>query len=198
MPWRKKISDALADRSWRVGGGWGRTIKGGTGKLEIQRSAGSGSSGQSRDRTGDTRIFSPVLYQLSYLPAAVNACDDNDHHAPCQPDVFLGNSRRRGRGRRAKKTERRFEKRRGGALRQANSLPIRPSSRPRSWARRWLRCDPPESPRRVSRGLTPRRGGFTMRKTLAGSRRRRTTPPPVFRRGFEPCPCSRSRRRRTS
>jgi hypothetical protein len=25
------------------------------------------SSGQSRDRTGDTRIFSPVLYQLSYL-----------------------------------------------------------------------------------------------------------------------------------
>lgn len=27
-----------------------------------------GSGGQSRDRTGDTRIFSPVLYQLSYLP----------------------------------------------------------------------------------------------------------------------------------
>ncbi len=26
------------------------------------------SGGQSRDRTGDTRIFSPVLYQLSYLP----------------------------------------------------------------------------------------------------------------------------------
>lgn len=26
------------------------------------------SNGQSRDRTGDTRIFSPVLYQLSYLP----------------------------------------------------------------------------------------------------------------------------------
>ena len=25
------------------------------------------SSGQGRDRTGDTRIFSPVLYQLSYL-----------------------------------------------------------------------------------------------------------------------------------
>ncbi len=24
-------------------------------------------SGQGRDRTGDTRIFSPVLYQLSYL-----------------------------------------------------------------------------------------------------------------------------------
>ena len=27
-----------------------------------------GENGQSRDRTGDTRIFSPVLYQLSYLP----------------------------------------------------------------------------------------------------------------------------------
>ena len=25
-------------------------------------------SGQSRNRTGDTRIFSPLLYQLSYLP----------------------------------------------------------------------------------------------------------------------------------
>ncbi len=24
-------------------------------------------SGQGRDRTGDTRIFSPLLYQLSYL-----------------------------------------------------------------------------------------------------------------------------------
>ena len=28
-----------------------------------------GLSGQSRDRTGDTWIFSPLLYQLSYLPA---------------------------------------------------------------------------------------------------------------------------------
>ena|GEM_PF-4181702 len=28
---------------------------------------GCARSGQSRDRTGDTRIFSPVLYQLSYL-----------------------------------------------------------------------------------------------------------------------------------
>jgi hypothetical protein len=26
-------------------------------------------TGQSRDRTGDTWIFSPLLYQLSYLPA---------------------------------------------------------------------------------------------------------------------------------
>ena len=27
-------------------------------------------SGQGRDRTADTRIFSPVLYQLSYLSAS--------------------------------------------------------------------------------------------------------------------------------
>ena len=27
--------------------------------------------GQGRDRTGDTRIFSPLLYQLSYLATAV-------------------------------------------------------------------------------------------------------------------------------
>ena len=26
-----------------------------------------GSGGKSRNRTGDTRIFSPLLYQLSYL-----------------------------------------------------------------------------------------------------------------------------------
>jgi hypothetical protein len=30
---------------------------------------GFSSHGQSRDRTGDTWIFSPLLYQLSYLPA---------------------------------------------------------------------------------------------------------------------------------
>jgi hypothetical protein len=30
-------------------------------------------NGQSRNRTGDTRIFSPVLYQLSYLPWALYA-----------------------------------------------------------------------------------------------------------------------------
>jgi hypothetical protein len=29
-------------------------------------------SGQSRDRTGDLRIFSPSLYQLSYLSFAIN------------------------------------------------------------------------------------------------------------------------------
>ena len=28
--------------------------------------------GQGRDRTGDTRIFSPLLYQLSYLATVEN------------------------------------------------------------------------------------------------------------------------------
>ena len=28
--------------------------------------------GQERDRTADTRIFSPLLYQLSYLAATVD------------------------------------------------------------------------------------------------------------------------------
>ena len=32
----------------------------------------SDKSGQGRDRTGDTRIFSPVLYQLSYLAVAAD------------------------------------------------------------------------------------------------------------------------------
>ena len=32
-----------------------------------RQSAGCGGSGQGRDRTADTRIFSPLLYQLSYL-----------------------------------------------------------------------------------------------------------------------------------
>ena len=30
------------------------------------------SGGQERDRTADTRIFSPLLYQLSYLAATVD------------------------------------------------------------------------------------------------------------------------------
>ena len=44
----------------------------------------AGGSGQSRDRTGDTRIFSPVLYQLSYLPRSMNVCEDNDVPSLCQ------------------------------------------------------------------------------------------------------------------
>ena len=42
------------------------------------------SNGQRRDRTADTRIFSPVLYQLSYLPWSMNVCEDNDGDAVCQ------------------------------------------------------------------------------------------------------------------
>src|SRR5690242_16715639 len=36
---------------------------------EARFSEGSSVNGQSRDRTGDTWIFSPLLYQLSYLPS---------------------------------------------------------------------------------------------------------------------------------
>src|SRR5262249_467629 len=42
-------------------------------------------NGQSRDRTGDTRIFSPVLYQLSYLPRIMNVCEHNGRSRLCQP-----------------------------------------------------------------------------------------------------------------
>ena len=34
----------------------------------------SGSSGRGRDRTGDTRIFSPLLYQLSYPSGRAGSC----------------------------------------------------------------------------------------------------------------------------
>ena len=37
--------------------------------------AGVFSGGQGRDRTGDTRIFSPLLYQLSYLATIVQGLD---------------------------------------------------------------------------------------------------------------------------
>ena len=36
------------------------------GRLRFQESSKTG-NGQGRNRTGDTRIFSPLLYQLSYL-----------------------------------------------------------------------------------------------------------------------------------
>ena len=32
----------------------------------------AGNGGQGRNRTADTRIFSPLLYLLSYLPMGVN------------------------------------------------------------------------------------------------------------------------------
>ena len=40
--------------------------------------------GQGRNRTADTRIFSPLLYQLSYL--AKMKAYRTDHIAVCQPD----------------------------------------------------------------------------------------------------------------
>src|SRR5258708_2940192 len=50
------------------------------------------SNGQSRDRTGDTRIFSPVLYQLSYLPQSMNVCEDNDDGKLCQQGRSIAGS----------------------------------------------------------------------------------------------------------
>ena len=50
------------------------------------------SNGQGRDRTGDTRIFSPVLYQLSYLPQSMNVCEDNDDRTLCQQGRSIAGS----------------------------------------------------------------------------------------------------------
>jgi hypothetical protein len=41
-------------------------------------------NGQGGSRTPDTRIFSPVLYQLSYLPA-MDACQFKVWRRGCQP-----------------------------------------------------------------------------------------------------------------
>ena len=44
-----------------------RTIAGGIVERKSLSANHIRTSGQGRDRTGDTRIFSPLLYQLSYL-----------------------------------------------------------------------------------------------------------------------------------
>ena len=48
-------------------------------------------TGQSRDRTGDTWIFSPLLYQLSYLPAGETILEVAEmfSSAECSPCRFL-------------------------------------------------------------------------------------------------------------
>jgi hypothetical protein len=45
--------------------------------------ADGGENGQSRNRTGDTWIFSPLLYQLSYLPR-VQAADCMARKSQCK------------------------------------------------------------------------------------------------------------------
>jgi hypothetical protein len=42
-----------------------------TANNEIQRPSGIAGDGETRTRTGDTTIFSRVLYQLSYLASAL-------------------------------------------------------------------------------------------------------------------------------
>ena len=51
------------------------------------RSAKDG--GQRRDRTADTRIFSPLLYQLSYL-APIEEAQYYGKSVGCQPGVLRG------------------------------------------------------------------------------------------------------------
>jgi hypothetical protein len=45
----------------------------------------SGSGGQGRNRTIDTRIFSPLLYQLSYLAAGVGSPSNEGRVLKRQP-----------------------------------------------------------------------------------------------------------------
>ena len=47
--------------------------------------------GQGRNRTTDTRIFSPLLYQLSYLAAAGGAAYYTGPGGPRQGNFGLGN-----------------------------------------------------------------------------------------------------------
>ena len=55
------------------------------------RSAGLTFNGQREGRTPDTRIFSPVLYQLSYLPSTDDdERNDTGRFPICQPsDDFV-------------------------------------------------------------------------------------------------------------
>ena len=41
-------------------------------------------SGATRNRTGDTRIFSPLLYQLSYGTFFVCGCKDKENFLYCK------------------------------------------------------------------------------------------------------------------
>jgi hypothetical protein len=59
---RKKLAARVAGRAGNSENGLS-----GTNQEHVKYSARLAESGQGRDRTADTRIFSPVLYQLSYL-----------------------------------------------------------------------------------------------------------------------------------
>src|ERR1019366_8078327 len=47
-------------------------------------------SGQGRDRTADTRIFSPLLYQLSYLAKSAKSSRHTGLGQPCSSDSTAG------------------------------------------------------------------------------------------------------------
>ncbi len=48
-----------------------------------------GDGGQGRDRTADTRIFSPLLYQLSYLADTFLILTEPRHGLQCRTTNFL-------------------------------------------------------------------------------------------------------------
>ena len=50
-------------------GSWPRRHVGRGGDVHPSRHVGRGDDGEGRNRTGDTTVFSRVLYQLSYLAA---------------------------------------------------------------------------------------------------------------------------------
>jgi hypothetical protein len=54
-----------------AGGHGGENAPGGPNARESGRAAGS-EGGEGRNRTGDTTVFSRVLYQLSYLAASAH------------------------------------------------------------------------------------------------------------------------------
>jgi hypothetical protein len=46
--------------------------------------------GQGRDRTADTRIFSPLLYQLSYLAAIADSTERRKLAPPARHAAIIG------------------------------------------------------------------------------------------------------------
>ncbi len=55
-------------------------------KIPIANAIGISSSGVGRGRTADTRIFSPVLYQLSYR-TVLSGCKYTSFRSNSKPDI---------------------------------------------------------------------------------------------------------------
>ena len=76
-----------AGRSTGAGRFSARTATRSGGRFRIRKSGyyESADNGQGRNRTADTRIFSPLLYQLSYLAGVENSNDDSNLIQPARP-----------------------------------------------------------------------------------------------------------------